>query len=74
MKRCVITLQIWFAVLGCGVQTEAEPEISFRSENKISLATYGKIYPSAKIYDIAINHCKSYGPYANYKSLDAGLS
>ena len=73
MKRCVITLLICLAVLGCGVQTEAEPEISFKSENKISLASYGKIYPSAKIYDMAINHCKSYGPCANYNSLDAGL-
>ena len=73
MKRCVITLLICLDVLGCGVQTEAEPEISFKSENIISLASYGKIYPSAKIYDMAINHCTSYGPYTNYKSLDAGL-
>ena len=68
MKRCFITLLICLAVLGCGVQTEARPEISFKSKNIISLASNGKIYPSAKIYDIAINHCKSYGPYANYKS------
>ena len=73
MKRCVITLLICLAVLGCGVQTETEPGISFKSENIISLASHGKISPSAKIYDMAINHCKSYGLYANYKSLDAGL-
>ena len=74
MKSCFITLLKCLAVLSCGVQTEIEPEISFKSENVIFHASYGKISPSAKICDMPINHCKSYGLYANYKSLDAGLS
>ena len=47
-----------------------EPVVSFKSNNIISLDLPGRGYPSAKVYDAAINHCKTFNLFANFKSVE----
>ena len=70
MKKLFGPLLFVSTLLGCGSVQEMEPVVSFNSRNIISLDLPGKGNPTAKVYDAAINHCKKFNLFANYKSVE----
>ena len=70
MKKLFASLLFVSTLLGCGSVQDMEPVVSYKSKNIISLELHGKGTPTAKVYDAAINHCKKFNLFANYKSVD----
>ena len=68
--RFILISLVFIFLQGCGSVQDMEPVVSFKSNNIISLELPGKGNPTAKVYDVAINHCKKFNLFANYKSVD----